>query len=221
MGYTLSGTPGRNRGRLTDDTRPQLDTREVELIPTGEQLLTRAKEVARPIEERVARALDGYPPPPHPASGDQSGQDLTSPVAGPVVAARHGLARQGRLLDEERFVPAGPLKGVRPHSPVRPHRRKGSAHAPALAPTQREGRPPRPRHQRAGGGPQGPRRPPRHRGPARGFGPPARTGRQDPGPGDGRVRGFNGRAGLMPGVPGEGHSLRWLGGRVVGRWRDP
>src|SRR4051812_21194808 len=109
MGYTLSGTPGRNRGRLTDGTRPQLDTREVELIPTGEQLLTRAKEVARPIEEWVARALDGYPPPPpHPASGDQSGQDLTSPVAGPVVAARHGLARQGRLLDEERFVPAGP-----------------------------------------------------------------------------------------------------------------
>src|SRR3954466_1148761 len=111
MCYTLSGTQGRNRGRLTDETRPRLDTREVELIPTGEQLLTRAKEAARPIEERGSRAVDGYlPTPPHPASGNQSGQDLTSPVAGPVAAARRCLASPGWLLDEERSVPAGPLK---------------------------------------------------------------------------------------------------------------
>src|SRR3954454_21739831 len=42
------------------------DSRQVEVINTGEELLVRAKVVARQIEERVGRAMDGYRlPPPH------------------------------------------------------------------------------------------------------------------------------------------------------------
>jgi hypothetical protein len=49
-----------------DDPRTPVDNREVEVINTGEELLLRAKVVARQIEERVWRAMEGHDlPPPH------------------------------------------------------------------------------------------------------------------------------------------------------------
>jgi hypothetical protein len=49
-----------------DDPRTPVDNRQVEVINTGEELLLRARVVARQIEERVRRAMEGHGlPPPH------------------------------------------------------------------------------------------------------------------------------------------------------------
>jgi hypothetical protein len=43
-----------------DDPRTPVENRPVEVINTGEELLLRAKVVARQIQERVWRAMEGH-----------------------------------------------------------------------------------------------------------------------------------------------------------------
>ena len=50
-----------------DDPRTPVDDRQVEVINTGEELLVRARAIARQIEERVWRAMDGHGLPRPPA----------------------------------------------------------------------------------------------------------------------------------------------------------
>ncbi len=64
-----------------DDTRTPVEDRPVEVINTGEELLLRAKVVARQIEERVWRAMEGHGlPPPHPSlTGPPGSNSATYP----------------------------------------------------------------------------------------------------------------------------------------------
>ena len=53
-----------------DDPRTPVDDRQVEVINTGEELLLRAKVVARQIEEWLRRAMEGHGlPSPHTPEG--------------------------------------------------------------------------------------------------------------------------------------------------------